>query len=216
MELDVVIDIVCPWCFIGKRYLDRALAARPSAIRVVRYRPYQLSPDTPLEGVDRTAYYKKKFGDGPDVQQNRTYMTETGEALGIHFDFESPVLIANTLDAHRLLRWALSAGCQHAVADGLMRRYFEQAQFLGCHETLIDVAAEAGMDTDLVGKLLASDQDRELVAADVMSARQMGITGVPTFIFDRRLAVTGAQDSDVLIQAIDQALATAPPSAPTA
>ena len=204
MELDVVIDVVCPWCFVGKRQLDRALKARPGAVSEVRYRPYQLSPDTPPEGVDRNAYYEKKFGDSPQFRAARQQLMELGEDLGIKFDFTSECRIANTLDAHRLLRWALGADVQDAVAEGLMRAYFEDCKFLGDHGLLVEIASDAGMDAALVGELLASDRDKALIVREITLAQEAGIRGVPMFVFAGKGALSGAQGADTLIRAIDQ------------
>lgn len=204
MQLDVVIDVVCPWCFVGKRQLDHALAMRPGAITEVRYRPYQLSPETPAEGVDRNTYYEKKFGDSPQFRAARQHLREQGEDLGIAFDFESECRIANTLDAHRLLRWALGAGVQDAVAEGLMKAYFEECKFLGDHALLTEIAVAAGMDGKLVAELLASDKDKDLIRGEIATAQQMGIRGVPMFIFDGRAGLSGAQGADAIVQAIDQ------------
>ncbi len=206
MEVDVIIDVVCPWCFVGKRELEKAMALRPSVITKVRYRPYQLDPTTPIAGKDRKAAYKAKFGDSPQVQVMRDALLERGKSLSIAFDFESDVLIANTLNAHRLIRWALSAdtGTHDRVVEGLMHRYFEASQHLGDLDILVEVATEAGMDGDLVRELLLSDRDSDLVKSEINQAQQMGITGVPYFIFDNKLAVSGAQDAEILVQAIDK------------
>ncbi|TNE63664.1 MAG: DsbA family oxidoreductase [Alphaproteobacteria bacterium] len=204
MELDVVIDVVCPWCFVGKRQLDRAMAMRPGQISGVRWRPYQLSPDTPAEGVDRASYYAKKFGDSPQFQAAREHLKSLGPELGINWDFDSECRIANTLDAHRLIRWAMAPGVQSEVVDGLMRRYFEDCAFLGDADLLVEVAAEAGMDGALVRDLLADGSDADLVRQEVAQAQQLGIQGVPMFIFGGRAAVSGAQPAEVLAGAIDK------------
>ncbi|WP_417463372.1 DsbA family oxidoreductase [Kordiimonas sp.] len=204
MNIDVVIDVVCPWCFVGKRQLDEALKMRPGKVTGVRYRPYQLSPETPVEGVDRNAYYAKKFGNSPKFQAARQHLRDMGASLGIKFDFESECRIANTLDAHRLLRWALGAGAQDAVAEGLMRRYFEESKFIGDHALLREVAEEAGMDGALVADLLSSDADVDTVQQDIDGARRMGVQGVPLFIFDGKSALSGAQGADAIAAAIDK------------
>lgn len=204
MELDVVIDVVCPWCYVGKRQLDRALAQRPGVVSQVRYRPYQLSADTPAEGVDRAAHYKRKFGDNPQFKAAREHLLLLGQSLGIDFDFESDCRIANTMDAHRLIRWALSPGLQAEVAEGLMKAYFEDCAFLGDHSLLMQVASDAGMDGNLVQSLLESDKDKDLIQAEVQQAHQLGIQGVPMFIFDGKAGVSGAQDAQVLVQVIDK------------
>lgn len=209
MELDVVIDVVCPWCFVGKRQLDKALAQRPGIVNKVRYRPYQLSAETPAEGVDRAEHYARKFGDSPQYKAAREHLLVLGKELGINFDFESECRIANTLDAHRLIRWAMTPGLQEEVAEGLMKAYFEDCAFLGDHTLLVQIARDAGMDGDLVADLLSSDKDKDLIAGEVRQAHQMGIQGVPMFIFNGNAGVSGAQDASVLVQVIDKLQAAA-------
>jgi len=207
MQLDIVIDVVCPWCYVGKKQLDKALALRPGAISEKRWRPYQLAPETPTEGVDRRAYYKQKFGEGSSqLQAMREHLLKTGAELGITFDFESDCRVANTLDAHRLIRWALAAQVQDKVVDDLMQRYFEECAFLGDHALLVDVAQKAGMDAELVTDLLATDQDKDLILQEVLQGRQMGIQGVPMFIFGGKSGVSGAQPAEVLVEVIDKLL----------
>ena len=204
MKIDVVIDVVCPWCFVGKRELDKALAARPDIDVEVTYLPYQLAPYTPLEGVDRASYYKKKFGDGPQLATMRQHLHDKGAALDIDFDFESECNIANTLDAHRLIGWAKSAGCQPEVAEAIMKAYFEKSAFIGDHALLSTIAECAGMDVDLVNELLSSDRDVSLIKNEIERVQSMGIQGVPFFIFDGKTAVSGAQPSEALVQIMDK------------
>lgn len=204
MELDVVIDVVCPWCYVGKKQLDKALAQRPGVVKQVRWRPFQLASDTPPEGVDRAEHYARKFGDSPQYKASREHLLKVGKELGINFDFETDCLIANTLDAHRLIRWAMTPGLQNEVAEGLMKAYFVDCAFLGDHNLLVDVARTAGMDGDLVQDLLKSDKDKGLIAAEVNQAHSMGIQGVPMFIFNSKSGVSGAQESSVLVQVIDK------------
>jgi predicted DsbA family dithiol-disulfide isomerase len=207
MQLDIVIDVVCPWCYVGKKQLDRALELRPGVVTDMRWRPYQLGPDTPKEGVDRAAHYKKKFGDSPQYLTMREHLLTVGPKLGIKFDFESECSIANTLDAHRLIRWAYSAGVQSDVVEDLMHRYFEECAFLGDHALLADVAAKAGMDAALVNDLLASDKDTVEVQQEVFQAAQIGIQGVPMFIFNGKAGVSGAQEAEVLTGVMDKVAA---------
>jgi len=207
MNLDVIIDVVCPWCYVGKRKLEKALDMRPGIISKLTWRPYQLGPDTPAEGIDRATYYKNKFGDGPQVTAARENLRRVGVDLGITFDFESECKIANTLDAHRLIRWALEPGVQGLVVEDLMRRYFEEAAFLGDHDLLVDVAHEAGMDGKQVRELLASERDKDLIQAEIRKAAEMGIQGVPMFVFDGKAGVSGAQDATVLVGVMDKLLA---------
>ncbi len=204
MHLDVVIDMVCPWCYLGKKQLDKAIEARPGFITSMKYRPYQLGPNTPAEGVDRTEYYKKKFGDSPQLKAGRDHLQSVGQRLGIKFDFESKCTIGNSLDAHRLIRWAYSSGVQRQVADRIMQLYFEECAFIADHDLLVSVAKENGMDTTLVAELLASDKDKLAIREEVQSAQQMGVQGVPMFIFNQKSGVSGAQDTDVLIRVFDK------------
>lgn len=208
MQLDIVIDVVCPWCYVGKKQLDEALLLRPDSITAKRYRPYQLAPETPLEGVSRKEYYRKKFGEGsPQLAAMREHLLSRADALGISFDFDSDCTIANTLDAHRVIRWAFSAGVQDAVVDDLMKRYFEECAFLGDLTLLSDVAGKAGMDKALVAELLAGDKDKAAVQQEVQDAQKMGVQGVPMFIFNEKAGVSGAQEADVLVGVIDKIVA---------
>jgi len=204
MQLDVVIDVVCPWCYVGKKQLDKALEMRPGIVNDIWWRPYQLGPETPFDGIDRATYYRKKFGEGPQLETMREHLHALAKQLGISFDFESDCLIANTLDAHRVIRWAKAKDVQEPVVDALMQQYFESCAFLGDHALLVDIASKAGMDKSLVADLLASDQDKDLITGEVSRARQMGIQGVPMFVFNGVTAVSGAQDADTLVEVIDQ------------
>lgn len=204
MEIDVVIDVVCPWCYVGKRQLDQALEMRPGMVQSVRFRPYQLAPDTPAEGVDRTEYYARKFGDSPQLAAMREHMLGLAPDLGIAFDFDSKCTIANSLDAHRLIRWALTPAKQAPVADAIMKAYFEDCSFIGDHGLLVDIARDAGMDGDLVADLLAGDTDKDLVRAEVAQMQQAGVQGVPLYIFNGKYAVSGAQGADALAGAMDK------------
>jgi predicted DsbA family dithiol-disulfide isomerase len=204
MKLAIVIDVVCPWCFVGKREIEKAMAMRPGVISSIEWRPFQLAPDTPAEGVDRKLYYQRKFGDTAQLDEMRRHLKNRGEALGIDFDFDSDCLIANTLDAHRLIRWAGPAGCQDIVVEALMEQYFEKAAFLGDKALLCDIAEGAGMDRELVTELLTTDRDADLVRQDIQQANNMGVSGVPFFIFDGKAAVSGAQSSEVFVQIFGQ------------
>jgi len=204
MKLAIVIDVVCPWCFVGKREIEKAMAIRPGVISSIEWRPFQLAPDTPAEGVDRKLYYQRKFGDTAQLAEMRRHLKNRGEALGIDFDFESDCLIANTLDAHRLIRWAGPAGCQDIVVEALMEQYFEKAAFLGDKTLLCDIAESAGMERASVAELLATDRDAALVRQDIQQANNMGVSGVPFFIFDGKAAISGAQSSEIFVQIFDR------------
>lgn len=208
MQLDVVSDTVCPWCYIGKKRLDEALAIRGFDGITLRWRPYQLDASIPDGGVDRKAYMQKKFGADPDrAKAVGNSIREYGEALGIVFNFDKIEKAPNTLDSHRLIRWAGTAGCQNEMVDILFRRYFTDAEDIGNHDVLVDAAAEAGMDTDIVADLLIRGADRELVAREDATAREMGIQGVPSFVINAKWVIVGAQETPALIRMFDKLLA---------
>lgn len=213
MRIDIVSDTVCPWCFIGKRRLEKALAARPQRKPEIRWRPYQLNPELPAHGMDRDAYMAAKFGSKERAREIFATIAEAGRSEGLDFAFGRVARAPNTLDSHRLIRWAGSAGCQDAVVEALFAAYFLEGRDISDPEVLTDIAAACGMDVALVARLLAEGRDRDLVAQEVALARRLGITGVPTFLFDDRYAVSGAQEPEVLVQIMDRLAAE--PAAPT-
>ncbi len=205
MQLDVVSDTVCPWCYIGKRRLDEALAIRGQEGIALRWRPFQLDASIPDEGYDRKAYMQAKFGSDPDRARSiGNTIKEYGEALGIAFNFDRIARAPNTLDSHRLIRWAGTAGCQNEMVDILFRRYFTDAEDIGKHEVLLDAAAEAGVDTDIVADLLTRGADRELVRKEESLAREMGIQGVPSFVINAKWVMVGAQETNTLVKMLDK------------
>lgn len=207
ITIDIVSDVVCPWCFIGKRRVEAALAARPDLDATVNWRPYQLDHTIPREGIDRDVYLNRKFG-GPDrVQAIFDRVREAGKADDIAFRFDLIRRSPNTLDAHRVIRWAAEAGVQGEVKERLMRGYFLEGADLSDLDTLARLAGEAGMVVSQVREWLATDEDREAVQAEVAHAQRIGVTGVPFFILENRIGVSGAQPSDILSKAFDQALA---------
>jgi predicted DsbA family dithiol-disulfide isomerase len=210
MLIDVVSDTVCPWCFIGKRRLARAMAMRPDIPFKVQWRPYRLDFSIPKEGVDRRAYLKAKFGDGPRTQTMGDVIRKEGESEGIGFAFDRIARSPNTLDSHRLIRWAGSADVQDDVVERLFAAYFLEGRDIGDRAVLLEVAREAGMDLEIVGELMAGDADESLVAREDALAHEMGISGVPTFIFDNRLMISGAREPEVLVRVIDKALEPVP------
>jgi predicted DsbA family dithiol-disulfide isomerase len=205
MQIDIVSDTVCPWCFIGKRRIERAMALRPDVKFDVTWRPYRLDPSIPREGVDRRAYLKAKFGDSPRTSAMGDAIRSEGASEGIAFAFDKIAKSPNTLDSHRLIRWAASAGVQNDVVDRLFQAYFLEGQDIGSSAVLSEVADNAGMDGDLVAKLLAGDADLESVEREAGLANEMGITGVPTFIFDSKFMISGAREAELLVRIIDKA-----------
>lgn len=214
MQIDIVSDTVCPWCFIGKRRIERAMALRPDVTFDVFWRPYRLDPTIPREGVDRRAYLKAKFGDTPRSSAMGEAIRSEGAGEGIEFAFDKIAKSPNTLDSHRLVRWSASAGVQDEVVERLFRAYFIDVRDIGDAAVLASVADDAGMDGELVASLLASDADLESVEREAGLANEMGITGVPTFIFDSKLMISGAREAELLVRVIDKACEAANVSAP--
>ena len=208
LTIDVVSDVVCPWCYLGKRRLTQALAEVDGGPVAVRWRPYQLDPTIPESGLDRHAYMKAKFGDESRLAAAHDRLTALGAEVGIAYDFAAISRSPNTLDAHRLIRWAATAGAQDAVVERLFQLYFEQGHDIGERALLVEVARENGMDGEVVASLLADGQDAEAVQAEIAEAQSIGVTGVPFFIFASRFGVPGAQGADVLAKAITQARAS--------
>ena len=204
MQIDVVSDTVCPWCFIGKKRLERAMALRPGFEFEVHWRPYRLDPTIPREGVDRRAYLKAKFGDGPRTQSMGEVIRAEGASEGIQFSFEKIERSPNTLDSHRLIRWAGSAGVQDEIVERLFAAYFLEGRNIGDLEVLKEVAREGGMDAEIISGLFDGNADVELIEREDRHAHEMGISGVPTFIFENRFMLSGAREPEVLVRVIDK------------
>lgn len=203
--IDVVSDVMCPWCYIGKRRLEAAAEARPDIVLDVHWRPFQLDATIPEDGMDRRLYLERKFG-GPEVVE-RVYapVRAAGEAESIAFAFDRIRRSPNTFNAHRLIRWARESGVQEEMVERLFRLYFLEGGDLTDPAVLAKAAAEAGMEQDLVERLLAGDADKAEVRAEIEAYQRMGVTGVPTFIIAGRYAVVGAQPAEVLAGAIAKA-----------
>lgn len=205
VAIDIVSDVVCPWCYLGKARLDQAIALVSDDISVsVTWRPYQLNPDLPRDGVDHKAHLAAKLGGQAAVERAHEMLTGLGTAEGIAFNFEAVKISPNTLDAHRLIRWALtnSPAVQNAVVTALFQANFEEGRNVGDPAVLLDIAETCGLEGPVIAALLASDADKAEVKAEVDSARSMGVTGVPCFILDSQYAVMGAQSTDALADAL--------------
>jgi predicted DsbA family dithiol-disulfide isomerase len=213
MQIDVISDTVCPWCFIGKRRLARAMALRPRLEFEVKWRPFRLDPTVPKGGMERDAYMTAKFGGDAKIAEMDTFIAAEGAKDGIEFDFAAIRRRPDTLDSHRLVRWAEDAGVQDDVVERLFIAYFENGEDTGDIRILSDIADLCGMDGVEVARMLESDTDVALVEREDQIAREMGVTGVPAFIFGGRIAVSGAREPQMLAEAIDKALemAAAPP-----
>ena len=205
MQIDVISDTVCPWCFIGKRRLQRAMEMRPSILFDVKWRPYQLDTTVPRTGMDRQAYMRAKFGDDPqNIVEMYKLIAAEGEKEGIAFDFAAIQRRPNTLDSHRLIRWAEGHGVQDDVVERLFIAYFENGEDIGDIRVLADIADICGMDGIVTAQMLEDSSDLELVAREDQIALEMGVTGVPAMIFGGKLAVSGAREAPVLASVIDR------------
>ncbi|RFB79427.1 DsbA family oxidoreductase [Methylovirgula sp. 4M-Z18] len=206
LTVDVVSDVVCPWCFVGKRQLARALALRPDVAVTVRWRPYQLDPTIPPGGLDRREYMLAKFGNLDRLQEVHARLIELGGALGIDFHFDGITRSPNTLDAHRLIRWAAQSGAQEAIVERLFNLYFVEGSDVGDRNVLCAAAEAAGLDAAAVAARLAGEDDRASVVTEIAEAARIGVTGVPFFIFAGRYALSGAHPAETLASIIDKIL----------
>ena len=206
ITIDVVSDVVCPWCYLGQKRLDAAIAASPDVDVAISWRPFQLDPTIPREGMDRKAYMRAKFGDESRLTDAHARLEALGRDVGIDYAFDAITVSPNTLDAHRVIRWAgaNSPEAQNKLVRRLFKLYFEEGADIGDHAVLAQAAGEAGMDAAVVETLLASDADRDAVANEAATASRMGVTGVPCFLFEGKYAVMGAQDTSTLTDAIRQ------------
>jgi predicted DsbA family dithiol-disulfide isomerase len=205
MQIDVISDTVCPWCFIGKRRLMHAMEQRPNILFEVKWRPYRLDPTVPRGGMDRQAYMRAKFGDDPHkIVEMYKLIAQEGAKDGIDFDFAAITRRPDTLDSHRLVRWAEANGVQDEVVEKLFIAYFENGEDIGDIRVLADIADICGMDGVEVAQMLDSDTDIALVEREDQIAREMGVTGVPAMIFGGKLALSGAREPEMLLAVIDR------------
>jgi predicted DsbA family dithiol-disulfide isomerase len=205
MIIEIVSDLICPWCYIGQRRLERALRIRGDLSWRLRWRAFQLNPDMPQDGVPRQAYLVAKFGGAFHATRIYDAIAEAGAAEGIRFDFDRIERTPNSLNAHRLTRLARRHGMEADMTKRLFRAYFEEARDIGATGQLIDIAAEAGLDRRETAAFLASDAERMAVLAEDESARRLGINGVPCFIIDGKYALSGAQEPEFFLPLFDLA-----------
>jgi predicted DsbA family dithiol-disulfide isomerase len=204
VHVEVVSDVVCPWCYIGKRRLEGAIALVPDIDVEVNWRPYFLNPWIPREGIDRQTYLETKFGSVERYAAIAERVAAAAALEGLVYDSEKMSRQPNTLDCHRLILWSRSASDPARMKQRLMELYFAEGGDLSDPKALIQAAADCGMDGDLVRRLLASDADVERIENEAESAREAGIDGVPCFIFGGSVIVTGAQSPEYLANAIQR------------
>ncbi len=208
IKLDILSDPICPWCFIGKTWLDRALEKRAEHPFVIEWQPFQLNPTMPPEGMDRRAYLETKFGTKAEAARVYAQIDAAARAAGIEINFEAIRRTPNTLDAHRLILWAGVEGCQNAVVSALFRGFFLNGRDIGKTDDLCAIAQDCGMDGTLVGRLLAGDTDRDEIIARDRQAREMGVRAVPTFILGGEAVVPGSQKTAFWDEVISDILDT--------
>src|SRR3984957_11457325 len=205
MQIDFISDTICPWCFIGKRRLGRALAMRPNILFDVRYRPYRLDPAVPRQGVDRAQYLAARFGADGKLEEAHAAIAAEGAKEDIAFDWAAIRKTPNTVDSHRLIRWAEAQGVQDDVVERLFVAYFENGEDIGDIRVLADIADLCGMDGAQIADLLETDTDVANIEREDRLAHEMGVTGVPAMIFGGKIAVSGAREPEMLAMAIDKA-----------
>jgi len=212
LVVDIVSDTVCPWCYVGKRSFDRAkLSLMMDYELIVRYRPYQLNPDTPEDGLDRAAAYAKKFPDKEHLAALQASLVEAARGVGLVLDPLKPTRLPNTIDSHRVIRWAHFQGLQEEAKEKIMAAYWAQGRDIGDPDALAAAAGAAGMDAADVRARLDTDEDREDVRAEAAGFRAGGVSGVPTFIVNERAGFAGAHDPATLVQGIRRLADETPP-----
>lgn len=202
VKLDILSDPICPWCYIGKTHLDKALAEAGDHPFVIEWHPFQLNPDMPREGMDRRAYLEGKFGGKEGAVRAYAPVVEHAEKAGLTINFEAMQRTPNTLDAHRLIHWAGIEGKQSDVVDALFQAYFVDAKDIGDHEVLADIAAACGMERDVTLRLLQGDTEVSEIRDRDAHSRKMGVSSVPTYIVANQHAVPGAQPPELWKQVI--------------
>ena len=213
IQIDIFSDTICPWCLIGKRRLEAALKLRPALPVRIRWRAFQLNPNMPAEGMERQAYLSLKFGGADNATMIYDRIRAAGAGDGIDFAFEAIQHTPNTLESHRLIRWATDSGRQTEVVEALFQAYFFRGENIGARDVLVEAAVAAGLDRGESEQFLSGDGYRTEVSDEDRQARALGIDGVPCFIFNGRHALAGAQPPKALAEMLDlaqQDVATAP------
>jgi predicted DsbA family dithiol-disulfide isomerase len=205
LPIDMVSDVVCPWCFIGKRRLEKAIALKPEISVEVRFRPYFLNPWVVRDGISREDYLTTKFGSAERYRSIAQRVAQAAAAEGLTYELDKIKRQPNTLDCHRLILWAGESGNAARMKQRLMELYFTEGGDLTDRDVLVRAAADCGLDADLVRQRLADDTDVARVEREAESAKEAGIEGVPCFIFGGLIAVSGAQAPEYLAQAIERA-----------
>ena len=205
----MIFDTVCPWCYIGKRRMEQALALRPHVDIDLVWRPFLLNREIPADGIDRTAYLIRKFGSEARVRRIYGAIAQAGESVDIDFAFDRIDRTPNSVDSHRLIRYALLNGANPRIVDTLFFEYFIEGLDIGRQDVLQEIGARDGLDGAAIGAYLNSEEDIDFVYDENTRAHRMGINGVPAFVFNEKMVISGAQEPRVLARMIDAAIATA-------
>lgn len=205
MRIDIIFDTICPWCYVGKRRLEKALAQRPLVRPEIRWRPFLLNPDMPPRGIDRKTYLEGKFGGPYRVKQMYAAVAAAGEQEGISFDFEQIARTPDSLPSHRLIRLAASMGCAGLAVETLFSAYFTQGVDIGDESELLRIGMELGLARAAIGRALHDEEDTNKILSENGRSHRLGINGVPSYVFNDNYALAGAQESDIFLRLIDLA-----------
>jgi predicted DsbA family dithiol-disulfide isomerase len=201
IKIDVVSDVVCPWCYIGKRRLENALSKLPDNYEIdLAFLPFELNPELPKTGSDQKAYLANKFGSKERYDQLTSNVVNVAASEGLNFHYEKQSVMPNTLDSHRLIQYAKRSGKQAAIKETLMKAYFEQGVDLSKHENLVNIAAQNGLDRNEVTDFLASDEGAVEVKHMEQTSMQRGVSGVPFYIINNKYGISGAQPSEAFVE----------------
>jgi len=209
IKIDVVSDVVCPWCYIGKRRLEKAIESLSDEYEFdVEYHPFELNPKMPLAGLNQKAYLTEKFGDDKRYKSILEHVTQTAAEEGLTFDFSKQEISPNTRDAHRIIQKARSLGKQASVKEALMHAYFTEGVDLSKTENIVSIAVKSGLSKQLVEDLLNGEEGLAEVAFAQQQMQTLGITAVPFYIIENQFGLSGAQPSETFINAIKKAAET--------
>jgi predicted DsbA family dithiol-disulfide isomerase len=205
MRIDIIFDTICPWCYIGKKRLEASLAAAPMDDLEIHWNAFLLNPEMPPEGMDEREYTRAKFGGEARARRVYASIRRTGEASGIDFRLERIDWVPNTIDSHRVIRYAERDGLAGAAVEAIFQSYFTEGRDIGMRSALLDIGAAIGLDRDGLSGYLASDEDRDDVREQNIRAHRLGISGVPAFIVDGQFSLSGAQDPQVIHRLLEVA-----------